>query len=239
MRELRGNRLFADSLLAVFASAALAVSLAAGPGPAPSQQAAAFRPPEVVSTTSLTYPVQSIVGDTVVLDVSLDAQGAVEGTRALRGDLPFVSLAASAVRNWKFQGAVADGSPQASHMTAVFMFRPPVSVFQAPPFYPVLYHPRRTGYVPAGLYGADWAPYPVGSVASGSVTLAVKVGRNGDVAGSRVLRGIQGFTRLVSDTVSGWSFRPATLDGTPVDSTVAVTFVFANPVLNPNSSFVR
>jgi TonB family protein len=245
MSTLRGRTFLGLSLAAIFSCAVLAWTAPAGASAAPQASSAAqeqpekFRPPQAVSVVNAQYPMQTNTGDIVVLDVSLDSQGAVEAVRPLRGVPPLTSAAASALHGWKFRPALEDGSPTASILTAVFVFRPPVSIWEPAPFRPVLHIAQQAGYVPPGILSAVWAQYPVRSVASGSVVVEVAVDAAGKVAGVQVLRPIEGFTPLAVKAARQWRFRPATLDGNPVPSKVAIAFVFANPVLNPFPSFGR
>lgn len=83
-----------------------------------------------------------------------------------------------------------------------------------------------TAFEPAEILAATDIPYPIQSVAIGTVVLEVTVSNTGDVEAVQPIREIQSLTDVAIDSVRDWSFKPASLNGTPIRSrtTVAVTF---------------
>ncbi|MGB6430263.1 MAG: energy transducer TonB [Candidatus Acidiferrales bacterium] len=205
-----------------------------------------FKPPEVTSVTDAYRPYEVVDDGFVVLDVSLDNQGAVSGITDLRnpglsgGGLPIVAPAESIVRKWGFRPAIAPSGPIPSEMTVVFLVRPPMYfASQIPPprnFKPVLPEAREDSadpdYAPAGIISVAYPNYPVNSSTFGSVIVQVTVGPAGDVVATKVLRQMSGpgpFTALSTDALAKWQFQAATLRGKPVASKLAIAFVFEPP----------
>jgi hypothetical protein len=114
-------------------SAVIAVSMAILIGSCtPVFAQAHFRPPEVTSATDAQHPIRSNANGIVVLDLSLDEEGGVSGTKVTR-DIPLLTpAAASSVQAWKFIPAVESGHHVMSQTRVVFAFRPPAN-FAAPP----------------------------------------------------------------------------------------------------------
>ena len=73
--------------------------------------------------------------------------------------------------------------------------------------------------------------YPVRSVAYGIVVLEVTVDASGEVEAANVVRDIVSLTPEAIRAVKGWQFRPAKLEGKPIESRTTVVVVF-NPALN-------
>lgn len=84
----------------------------------------------------------------------------------------------------------------------------------------------------AELVSATDVPYPVRSIAIGTVVLEVIVSEKGKVEDVRPIREIESLTEVAIDSVKSWQFNPASLQGKPVRSrtTIAVTF---NPAAIP------
>ncbi len=71
-------------------------------------------------------------------------------------------------------------------------------------------------------------PYPIDTMASGIVTLSLYLGAAGQVQNVQALRDIPSLTNPANIAVNSWTFTPATLEGSPVPSTLNVSVVF-NP----------
>jgi TonB family protein len=197
-----------------------------------------FKAPEVTSVTDAYHPFAVVDDGVVVLDVSLDAEGAVSGITVLRNPGPIVEPAESMVRKWGFRPAEGASGPIASEMTVVFVDRPP-SYFapQIPPpknFKPIVPDTRADSadpdYAPAGIVSLAYPEYPGMSVTFGSVIIEVAVGPTGKVESTKVLRSMdERFTALATDALAKWQFQAATLRGRPVASKMAIAFVFLAP----------
>jgi TonB family protein len=81
---------------------------------------------------------------------------------------------------------------------------------------------------PPDITTAGDIPYPIDSIASGVVSLAVTVSAGGQVQNVEVVRGISGLSGVATNAVSTWSFTPGKLDGVAVPSTINVQIIF-NP----------
>jgi hypothetical protein len=83
-------------------------------------------------------------------------------------------------------------------------------------------------FTPPDLDTAGDIDYPVKSVASGVVVVAVYLDGAGMIKRTEVLRDIPSLTAPVLLAIKTWTFKPAMLDGKGVDSTAVVSIVF-NP----------
>lgn len=70
--------------------------------------------------------------------------------------------------------------------------------------------------------------YPINSGASGVVAVAIYLDSDGNVKGTDTLRDIPSLTSPVLLSIPKWTFKPAMLDGQPVDSTIVASIAF-NP----------
>ena len=104
-------------------SCLLAATLARTKEPA----ASAFEPPEVASSTEPVYPAMAIGSGTVVLAVSLDADGTVQNVKVVKDSEGFRSSALDAIMDWKFKPATLNGKPVPSVATVAFSFSWPVA----------------------------------------------------------------------------------------------------------------
>ncbi len=84
----------------------------------------------------------------------------------------------------------------------------------------------------AHVVSATDVPYPMQSIAIGTVVLEVTVSETGQVENVLPIREIDSLTEVATDSVKNWQFTSASLDGKPMRSrtTVAVTF---NPAAIP------
>lgn len=114
-------------LATLFATTQLRAQAAAvddGHGPPGSQPD--IVPPKPLSTP-LAYPGDAAGQATVVLELTLDAQGAVTEARALSGDAPFRDAALSAVTSWRFTPTLRGGRPVAARIRYSVQFTPPAA----------------------------------------------------------------------------------------------------------------
>ena len=91
---------------------------------------------------------------------------------------------------------------------------------------------KNSGFEPAELVSAEEVRYPLDSISIGTVVLEATVGRDGAVVDAWTVRGIETLNQPAIASVKKWRFKPASLQGTPVQSrtTIAVTF---NPAAVP------
>jgi periplasmic protein TonB len=90
------------------------------------EKAVAFEPPQVVSTVEPTYPVNTVQGGTVVLEVTVSASGAVEGVRVMKGAQGFTREALETIKKWKFTPAKFEGKSVAASIPVAFSFSQPI-----------------------------------------------------------------------------------------------------------------
>ena len=90
---------------------------------------------EVAAADNFQPPWNSNASGIVVLDVLLDATGALVGANVLRDLQPLTNSAKSAVQSWQFKPASVGSGPKPSDMLAIFVV-PPVVNFPAHPNFP-------------------------------------------------------------------------------------------------------
>jgi TonB family protein len=197
----------------------------------------AYSPPEVTSAGDAYAPYNVILDGLFVLDVSVGADGSVQGIEALRNPGAMLGAVKSAIQNWKFQPAFEDRKPRPSRMTVAFVYRPTNYLgFGAAPvkdFTPVIPSARSDDggeeFAPVGISSFAYPEYPINSVASGSVLLQATVDSAGDVQSVAVLHGMANFNRFAKGALTNWRFRAATLHGRSVTSKVVIAFIFQPP----------
>ena len=84
----------------------------------------------------------------------------------------------------------------------------------------------------ADLVSAKDIPYPVQSIAIGTVVLEATVSESGNVEDVQPIREIPSLTDVAIESVKSWHFKPASLDGRPIRSRTAVAVTF-NPAAAP------
>ncbi|MFZ3244142.1 MAG: TonB family protein [Candidatus Acidiferrales bacterium] len=109
--------------LLIFAGVTIAASICAGLTRA--QTPPQYEPPTVVSTAEALYPINSVASGTVVLEVRLDKNGAIDSVDVLHGIPSLTGPAVTAVKKWKFGAAKLDGHGIASVIPVAFTFVPP------------------------------------------------------------------------------------------------------------------
>jgi TonB family protein len=90
--------------------AARAADPVAPPNAAPHDQTGGITPPKAIETTT-TYPPNADGNGTVVLELTIDADGSVLEANAVQGEEPFASHARSAALRFRFEPALRDGKP--------------------------------------------------------------------------------------------------------------------------------
>jgi outer membrane biosynthesis protein TonB len=87
---------------------------------------------------------------------------------------------------------------------------------------------KRPKFTPPELLTAASINYPINSSASGVVAVAIYLDDAGKVTATDTLRDIPSLTAPVLLSIQKWTFKPATLDGKEVDSTIVASIAF-NP----------
>lgn len=86
-----------------------------------------YIPPGVVSVAYPDYPVNSVAWGSVVVQVTVNAEGKAENPGVLYGTAPFKDLALKALEKWRFQPATLEGKPVLSQIPIAFVFQTPNS----------------------------------------------------------------------------------------------------------------
>jgi hypothetical protein len=198
------------------------------PGAAP-QQTEGFQPAVPISVVAAPYPPAALFGGEVLLDALIGEDGKPTDVRVAEGDSPFLDAALKAVSTWIFAPARADGRAVGSRIGIVFQF--PQS------FLPKLTATERK-------YGEPFAdssergalpvqtvepPYPVLSVADGSVALYELVDADGKITSTSVLRNVDTLTPLAEAASQQWQFAPGKQAGAKTGSAVIVVVTFRRP----------
>jgi TonB family protein len=193
------------------------------------------KPAEVASVENAEYPPSTTAGGVVVLDLSLTEKGQLTETGALHDIPALTAAAAAAVQTWKFKPASATDMSIPSAMTVAFVYRPPVSIWNPPPFSAALPNPSSStnAAIPAGVLSVAYADYPPDSVASGAVIVQVALDTSGKIDDMKILRGMGDLNRFALAAAKDWKFQAAQFQGEAVKSNVVIAFVFAPPVVTP------
>jgi outer membrane biosynthesis protein TonB len=194
--------------------------------------AQADKPASIISVRDAFLPYQVVLDGFVILDISLDSRGRVAAIHVLRDPGSMVSAAISSVRTWTFEPAIEDNQARPSEITVVFAYRPADfggAKAVPPPFNPVLPQLKNDTQTPVGIVSVAYPEYPVNSVAWGSVIVQVNVDKTGAMTNAEVLRGQEPFTAFSLESLKKWGFQPSMLRGKPIESNVAVAFVFQSP----------
>lgn len=99
------------------------------PGPGTPPEDVAQGPPSEPFPTRIVapvYPVRAAGGGAVLVEVTVGADGAVEGATVAAGEPPFSSASLEAVQSWRFRPASAGGAPAPAVIEVVVSFPEPV-----------------------------------------------------------------------------------------------------------------
>ncbi len=86
-------------------------------------------------------------------------------------------------------------------------------------------------YAPPDVLSASNIAYPLNTQATGAVSLLLSLDNNAQIQNMQPLRDTPPLTSAVQDSIQLWTFRPATLKGSPVPSEISLTVIFN--VFNP------
>ncbi len=84
----------------------------------------------------------------------------------------------------------------------------------------------RANYIAPDIASGYYLSYPINSVASGVVVVAVDLDSAGRVKKTEVLRDIPSLTAPLLLAIEKWTFKPAVLRGKAVDSTIVVNILY-------------
>jgi len=86
-----------------------------------------YKPAGITSVAYPEYPVNSVLTCTVVVQLTINDAGKIEGTEVVRGVVPFTDFALGAAKRWEFQAAKLGQKTVASKVAIAFLFRPPLA----------------------------------------------------------------------------------------------------------------
>jgi outer membrane biosynthesis protein TonB len=219
MTDMRKLPLFPGLLAVLLVSCAVA-----------SSAQTTFKPAEVTSASEILYPIQSIADGIVVIDVSLDTKGVIDGLNVVR-DIPSLTSAATSIPSWRFSPASFQGYPVPSVLRIAVVFRPRSYLAAGPAFTPVVSEGspndgRHSGGLP-GITAAVYPQYPVNAVMPGTVVIQVTVGKSGAMEHTKLVRDVPPFSQFGLNALNGWRFQAPTVGGKPLRSNLTIAFVFA------------
>jgi TonB family protein len=157
---------------------------------------------------------------TVVVNATISKDGHVKAVRAVKGDPMLIDPAIAAVEQWYYKPTMLNGQPveTETQITLNFTGGPPVETPQA----------QIPGMEKAVLISRTEPVHPGGDLASleGTVSFIAGVGTDGRLKNIRVTDGPAELVAPSLDAVKQWIYRPATLNGTPIDSYVEIRMPF-------------
>jgi TonB family protein len=189
-----------------------------------------FVPARRLSGVAPTLPPPTTVGwIEEIVDVAVDASGAVRDVVLLHGTASSPTFLGPAVATWLFRPATMEKQPVPSHVLVAAVIRP-AQLFDGPTL----------GAKPADFAPApDDVPYPTAvhrprypplAVGNAMVLVEVLVGVDGRVRDASVVHGAAGFNDEALDTAREWVFRPAHRNGELVAVYAYLAFGFRQPV---------
>jgi hypothetical protein len=202
-----------------------------------------FIPPDIATASDLNYPMNSGVSGVVAVAVSLDGAGLIKGTEVLR-DIPSLTAPVLlAIDTWTFKPAMLDGTRVNSTIIVTIVFNPgdyrlggattPVVGTELRAL-----SPDAIGFLPPQVISAPWAEYPLNGVAQGAVILDCHVSPAGRVTQLAAVSSVPSLTAPSLRAARNWTFKSATLTGTPTAANAVVGYVFrpsniATPIAEP------
>ena len=90
-----------------------------------------YEPASVVSTSDPVYPAMTMGPGTVVLAVSIDADGEIQDVKVTQNSEAFKSSALDAIKKWKFKPATLNGKPVPSVVPVAMSFSWPIACYSS------------------------------------------------------------------------------------------------------------
>ena len=181
----------------------------------------------------------------VVLQVTVEANGNVNGIAIASGNLVLAEAAVDAVRTWRFEPYTQHGAPVKILQPVTFSFTSNRKEAELEPLQPASLltrgmaqvFPKRAGVFavgpgispPQAIYSPD-PPYDESARKAkyeGVCVLNLIVGTDGQTSDIRVIRALgRGLDTKAVETVSHWKFQPAMKDGSPVAIVINIEINF-------------
>lgn len=199
----------------------------------PHPNAPSFEAAELISATDLSYPVQSIAVGTVVLEITLNEKGGVEGVRPVREIQSLTGTALRAVKQWHFKPAILDGKTVRSLTTVAVVFNSVATYPYETALGPISEAEARSDSSlepePISVTAASFVRYPPNTRTTGTVVLRAAIDTEGSVERIVAIRDIPALTEPCVEALKRWKFQPAQLLGSRISSSISVAFVLRPP----------
>jgi TonB family protein len=198
-------------------------------------------PAQYVDGALPSIPFQATGGGEVVLELAVDSRGSVTAVRTLRATPPFTEGFSQAARGWRFVPAQADvpaggTAPAGATSRIAVASKVIVAAEIRPPSIntPTLGEPP-TEVAPASpdaIFPSRTAmpPYPPLAREGGSVLVEVRVDSQGRVVDAKAVRRAPPFDEPALAAARQWTFRPASVSRSGVDTLAYIMFGFRQPV---------
>jgi TonB family protein len=219
-----GKRLAYDRRMRRFLLFAASLTLATVAG----ARAADYQPAHRVSGDIPQPPVNAIGWVEAVIDVEVDASGAIVKTTGLRATPGGLDFVLPSLRNWKFQPANDGKSSVPSHVLVAALMRP-AQLFDPAGGSPAADVAKAGDEVP---YPKSMArpSYPGNAVGDRSVLVEVLLGSDGRVEDATIVGAASGFDSSALAAARAWTFRPAKYNDQAVPGAAYLIFGFRTPV---------
>lgn len=186
-------------------------------------------------------PVQAVGGGEVLLELAVDNRGHVGSSRTLRATPPFTDGLSQVVRGWQFAPAESDLPPAGTDITSTpSRIAVPSKVLVAGQFRPPSINTPTLGEAATDVAQASsetpfplttvMPPYPPLAREGGTVLVEVHIDSRGAVVDAKAVRSASPFDEPALAAARQWTFRPARLGVTPVDTLAYIVFAFRQPI---------
>jgi TonB family protein len=189
-----------------------------------------YQPPDVLTATDISYPLNTTTTGMVSLSLSLDGGGSLQYMQVVEDTPPLTAAAQASVRSWTFRGARVNGAGIASNFPVSVVFNPynpgGTNLGTGKLTTPISPTGNGVDYVAPQILSASYALYPLDSVLTGTVVLSVSVAPDGHVGKVKIVRGMQPLTAAAISSVKQWGFQPAIRGRHAVEGRICIAFVF-------------
>ena len=201
---------------------------------AASAQPMTFTPPRLLKAELSSLPAANIAGGgEVLIEATVDRNGALRHPIILRGTPPYVQIVLDAMSLWRFEPARIvgpDGVESAVEMPIAVsaVYRPPV-LSNTPTIGEPVRDWSRPSVEVAYPLSVEMPNYPPQARDGGVVLLEVALNEAGGVTDTRGIVSTGGFESASRDALARWRFKGASYRARPVPSTAYVLFGYRSP----------
>jgi len=202
-----------------------------GQGAAGSRRGARIHSPRAVAITEVRNadPMLGAEGGTVVLEVSVNATGAIGEVEVARGIEGLTAHVIQWVLTWKWKPATLSREAIASVITVAVTVSPAGCPSRAPALSSHMQSPNRAEELsplhPPRVISAIFPECRCNSLPSGAVALRVGVDETGELGKVTVVNDVPPLTAASIESLRMWKFAPASLEGEPISAEVILAFV--------------